>query len=313
MSLSDPVIAVIGAGAVGGYYGARLAQHGHNVHLLTRADCRHIRTSGMTIHSLDGDFSLLPNQINAYDDPRQMPKADLVIVTLKTTANGQLRELAGPVLKADSVILTLQNGLGNEELLAELFGRERILGGMAFVCINRPNPGEILHTDHGVIRLGEPFGIVSTRAEQIADLFNSSQVKCEVLEDLTFGRWDKLVWNVPFNGLGAALDLTTDQIIGNEYGLRLVRRLMGEVIAASERLGVRFSLTAIEEKIQYTQTMGAYKTSMQIDRIMRRPMEVEAIIGNPLKAARSRSVPTPFMEMLYDTLLLIDLMGNGRK
>jgi 2-dehydropantoate 2-reductase len=134
-----------------------------------------------------------------------------------------------------------------------------------------------------------------------------------VLEDLTFGRWDKLVWNVPFNGLGAALDLTTDQIIGNEYGLRLVRRLMGEVIAASERLGVRFSLTAIEEKIQYTQTMGAYKTSMQIDRIMRRPMEVEAIIGNPLKAARSRSVPTPFMEMLYDTLLLIDLMGNGRK
>src|ERR1700691_3977525 len=113
MSLSDPVIAVIGAGAVGGYYGARLAQHGHNVHLLTLTDCRHIRRSGMTIHSQDGDFSLLPTQINVYDDPRQMPKADLAIVTLKTTANSHLRELAGPVLKPDSVILTLQNGLGN--------------------------------------------------------------------------------------------------------------------------------------------------------------------------------------------------------
>ncbi|MGD0463673.1 MAG: 2-dehydropantoate 2-reductase [Tepidisphaeraceae bacterium] len=305
MSLSDPVIAVIGAGAVGGYYGARLAQRGHRVHLLTRADCRHIRQSGMIIHSLDGDFSLLPSQIHAYDDPRQLPKADLVIVTLKTTANGRLRELAGPVLKPDSVILTLQNGLGNEELLAELFGRERVLGGMAFVCINRPNPGEIFHTDHGVIRLGEPFGIVSQRAKKIAELFNSSQVKCEVLEDLTFGRWDKLVWNVPFNGLGAALDLTTDQIVGNEHGLRLARHLMQEVIAAAQPLGVRFNLTVIEEKIQHTQTMGAYKTSMQIDRLMHRPMEVEAIIGNPLKVARSMSIATPYMEMLYDTLLLI--------
>jgi 2-dehydropantoate 2-reductase len=308
MSLSDPVIAVIGAGAVGGYYGARLAQHGQNVHLLTHTDCNHIRRSGMTIQSQDGDFSLSPDQINVYEDPRQMPKADLVIVTLKTTANAHLRELILPVLKPDSVILTLQNGLGNEELLAELFGQERILGGMAFVCINRPSPGEILHTDHGVIRLGEPFGIASDRASKIANLFNTSQVKCEVLDDLTFGRWDKLIWNVPFNGLGAALDLTTDQIIGNEHGLNLVRNLMQEVIAAAQPLGVRFNLTVIEEKIKYTQTMGAYKTSMQIDRRAGRPMEIEAIIGNPLKLARKISVSTPFMEMLYDTLYLIDVI-----
>jgi 2-dehydropantoate 2-reductase len=307
MTLSDPVIAVIGAGAVGGYYGARLAQHGHNVHLLTHTDCNHIRRSGMTIQSQDGDFSLSPDQINVYDDPRQIPKADLVLVTLKTTANAHLRELILPVLKPDSIILTLQNGLGNEELLAELFGQERILGGMAFVCINRPNPGKILHTDHGVIRLGEPFGIASDRASKIADLFNTSHVKCEVLDDLTFGRWDKLIWNVPFNGLGAALDLTTDQIIGNEHGLNLVRHLMQEVIAAAQPLGVRFALTVIEEKIKHTQTMGAYKTSMQIDRHMGRPMEVEAIIGSPLKLARKMSVPTPCIQMLYDTLSLIDV------
>jgi 2-dehydropantoate 2-reductase len=307
MTLANPVIAVIGAGAVGGYYGSRLAQHGQNVHLLTRADCNHIRRHGLIIHSHDGDFSLTPDQISAYDDPRQMPKADLVLVTLKTTANDHLHDLIAPVLKPDTIILTLQNGLGNEELLADLFGRERILGGMAFVCINRPNPGEILHTDHGVIRLGEPFNFSSDRAQQISHLFNSSNVKCEVLEDMTRGRWDKLIWNVPFNGLGAALDLTTDQIISNANGLALARNLMREVITIAGSLGIHFDLTVIEAKIRHTQTMGAYKTSMQIDRLMRRPMEIEAIIGNPLKIARINSVSTTYMEMLYNILRLVDV------
>jgi 2-dehydropantoate 2-reductase len=306
MTLANPVIAVIGAGAVGGYYGARLAQHGHNVHLLTRADCNHIRRAGMIIHSHDGDFSLTPDQISAYDDPREMPRADLVLVTLKTTANEHLHDLIAPVLKPDSIILTLQNGLGNEELLADLFGRERILGGMAFVCINRPNPGEILHTDHGVIRLGEPFNITSDRAKKVAEIFNACNVKCEAIDNLTFGRWDKLIWNVPFNGLGAALNLTTDQIISNADGLALARRLMHEVINIAGSLGIHFDLTVIEAKIRHTQTMGAYKTSMQIDRNLHRPMEIDAILGNPLKIAYGNSVATPYMEMLCGILRTVD-------
>jgi 2-dehydropantoate 2-reductase len=307
MTLANPVIAVIGAGAVGGYYGSRLAQHGHNVHLLTRADCNHIRRNGINIHSHDGDFSLTPDQIHAYDDPRQMPKADLILITLKTTANDYLHDLVAPILKPDTIILTLQNGLGNEELLADLFGRERILGGMAFVCINRPGPGEILHTDHGVIRLGEPFNITSDRAKKIAGIFSASNVKCEVLDDLAFGRWDKLIWNVPFNGLGAALDLTTDQIISSPHGLALARRLMQEVIETAKSIGISFNLTVIEAKIRHTQTMGPYKTSMQIDRQMRRPMEIEAIIGKPLELAIAKSVATPYMKMLCDILQLVDV------
>jgi 2-dehydropantoate 2-reductase len=306
VSLDDPVIAVIGAGAVGGYYGARLIQHGHRVHLLTPRDCQTIRQTGMQIHSRDGDFSLSAKQINVYDDPRAMPKADLVVVTLKTTANDRLAELVGPVVKEDSIILTLQNGLGNEELLGKLFGDGRIVGGMAFVCINRVAPGEISHTDHGMIRLGEPRGGISERTGKIAALFSASGVPCDVLDDLVFGRWDKLIWNVPFNGLGAALDMTTDQLIGSSQGLSLVRRLCEEVIAACRPLNIRFNLNVIEEKLRHTQTMGAYKTSMQIDRQMGRRMEIEAIIGQPLDAARRSSVETPYMEMLYGILSLLD-------
>jgi len=306
VSLDDPVIAVIGAGALGGYYGARLIQHGHRVHLLSHSDCGPIRRGGMKIHSPDGDFFLTPKQVSAYDNPHEMPKADLIIVTLKTTANDRLAEFVTPVIKDDSIILTLQNGLGNEELLGSLFGKERIVGGMAFVCINRIGPGEISHTDHGMIRIGEPGGGISDRANKIADLFTTSKVPCSVLENLAQGRWDKLIWNVPFNGLGAVLDMTTDQLIGSEQGLSLVRKLCEEVIAICQPLNIQFNLNIIEEKIRHTRTMGAYKTSMQIDRQMGRPMEIEAIIGRPLEEARRYSVTTSYLAMLHSMLSLIN-------
>jgi len=306
VSLDDPVIAVIGAGALGGYYGARLIQHGHRVHLLTQSDCQHIRASGMRIQSRDGDFSLRADQINVYDNSRAMPKADWVIVTLKTTANDRLADLVGPVLKKDSAILTLQNGLGNEELLGELFSKERIVGGMAFVCINRTGPGEISHTDHGMIRLGELGGGKSPRAIRMAKLFTTSGVPCDVLDDLTRGRWDKLIWNVPFNGLGAALDIATDQLLASDAGLALVRKLMEEVIAICGPLNIRFDLNVIEEKIRHTRTMGSYKSSMQIDRQLGHKMEIEAILGRPLRIAREHSIETPYMQMLYGMLTLLD-------
>jgi 2-dehydropantoate 2-reductase len=306
MSLQDPVIAVIGAGAVGQYYGARLIQHGHRVHLLTRTDCAHIRQAGIQVQSRDGDFSLPSEKINVHDHPRQMPKADLVVVTLKTTANHHLDELVRPVLKDDSVILTLQNGLGNEDHLSKLFGEQRVMGGMAFVCINRTGPGQISHTDHGLIRIGEPSGGVSERARRIAEIFSASGVPCSVLENLSYGRWDKLVWNVPFNGLGAALGMTTDQLIESSHGLSLVRRLMEEVVGVCRSKNLKMELSVTEEKIRHTQTMGAYKTSMQIDRELGRPMEVEAVIGRPLAEAKKSGVSTPYMEMLYEILSLMN-------
>jgi 2-dehydropantoate 2-reductase len=306
MSLADPVIAVIGAGAIGQYYGARLIQHGHRVHLLTRTDCDHIKKSGIHIESRDGNFSLHPLQVNVHGDPRQIPKADLVLVTLKTTANSRLEELIRPVLKDESVILTLQNGLGNEDELADLFGPDRIMGGMAFVCINRVGPGQISHTDHGMIRIGEPKGGISDRARRISEIFSKANVPCAAVENLHYGRWEKLVWNVPFNGLGAALLMTTDQLIGSDHGLSLVRRLMHEVIQTCNALGISMELSVTEEKIRYTQTMGAYKTSMQIDREVGRLMEVESVIGRPLQEARKRGVSTPCIEMLYGELSVLN-------
>lgn len=299
-----PVIAVIGAGALGGYYGARLAQHGHDVHLHMRSDATTVRRDGMRIQSRDGDFVLAPQQVRVYEDPAAMPAADLVLLTLKTTANDRLGALVAPVLKSDTAILTLQNGLGNEQRLAGLFGEQRVLGGIAFVCINRTGPGRISHMDHGLIRLGEYRGGPSERAQWLAELFSAANVPCSVLDNLAAGRWEKLIWNVPFNGLGALLDYSTDLLL--DRAAELVQRLMREVIDAAAALEIDFDPTIIEEKMRHTLSMGAYKTSMQIDRQMHRPMEIEAIIGNPLSEASRQGVTTPALEMLYSLLLAVN-------
>lgn len=304
-------IAIVGAGAVGGYYGARLAQHGHDVHFLLRSDYEPVRKNGLEVRSVAGDFRLAPGKVRVYDQPGGMPPADLVIVTLKTTSNDRYEPLIRPLLKEGTAILTLQNGLGNEDRLAELFGAGRVLGGMAFVCINRISPGVIHHMDHGVIRLGEFNGGPSSRAAGIAELFRSSNVPCEVLDDLRLGRWSKLVWNIPFNGLGAVLDLTTDRLIDNEAGLRAVSDVMREVIAAAEALGLPMPADMIDRQVRHTRTMGPYRSSMQIDRQEGRALEVESILGEPLRQARRAGVKTPKLEMLYDLAVLVDRAVRG--
>jgi 2-dehydropantoate 2-reductase len=301
-----PVIAIVGTGAVGAYYGGRLAQHGQDVHFLLRGDYAAVKRNGWTVRSCAGDFTIPPQAVHAYDDPAKMPKADLVIVTLKTTANDQFEPLIRPLLKDSTTILTLQNGLGNEERLAELFGPQRILGGMCFVCINRMEPGVVHHIAEGTITLGEFRRTDGARVQQIADMLQASRIPARVLDDLRYGRWEKLVWNIPFNGLSAVLDQTTDLLIGSVAGEALVRDLMQEVLDAARAVGVELPASLIGAKIEQTRGMGAYKTSMHLDMQAGRAMEVEAIFGFPVRAAQAAGAPVPRLEMLYRLLLLRD-------
>jgi 2-dehydropantoate 2-reductase len=310
-------IAIIGAGAVGGYYGGRLAQHGHDVHFLLRSDYEHVRQNGLNIRSASGDFSLPPAQIHVHKDTATMPEVDLVIVTLKSTENRHLERLISPLLHENTAILTLQNGLGNEDELARLFGPDRVLGGIAFVCINRIGPGQLHHTEPGYIRLGEFSGAGSAggrsrRVEQIVEMFNASNVKAHVIDGpVRAARWAKLVWNIPFNGLGALLDATTDQLLATDAGTALVRAIMLEVIAAAASDGVELSEDMPDKQIAATRGMGAYRTSTQIDRQQGKPMEVDAIFGRPAAVARAHQVPIPLMEMLQVSLSIVNARLNA--
>jgi 2-dehydropantoate 2-reductase len=303
------VIAIVGTGAIGGYYGGRLAQHGEEVHFLFRSGLEAVRRRGLVVKSADGDFTLPPDRLHVHARAAEMPKADLVVVTLKSTANDQYEALIGPLVKESTVILTLQNGLGNEERLAELFGAERVMGGLAFICVNRQADGSIRHLDHGQIKLGEFSGPPRGRTGEIAKMFSASGVPCQVLEDLRYGRWEKLVWNVPFNGLGAVLDKSTDQLLASPDGLRLVKRLMEEVIQIAAGQGLHMPPELPDRKIADTHSMGAYRTSMQIDRQENRPMEIDSILGRPLAAAAAYGIASPYLQMLYG---LATILSGGR-
>lgn len=303
-------IAVIGAGALGLYYGAMLQRAGNQVNFLLRRDYQAIRQKGLTVISPDGDFHL--DKVRCALDSAELGPVDLVLVGLKTFANHRLIELVAPLMSGTTCVLTLQNGLGNEELLAAAFGAERVLGGIAFVCSNRGEPGIVNHMGQGRIRLGEFAGGLSPRAETLAALFNEAKVPCEAVSDLLRARWEKLVWNIPFNGLCALTGKNVTELLAHQGTRREIRDMMGEVIAAGNVQGLSSPIDAepfIEKMIVATETMHGYQPSMMLDRLEGRPLELEAIYGVPLARATARGVEMVRVGMLQALLDLGEAAG----
>ena len=297
-------IAVVGTGALGDFYGGMLARQGYDVHFLLRSDYEVVRQKGLTVRSRQGDFHL--EEVQCYRRPDDIGPVDLVFVGLKTTANQWYEELIGPLMREDGLVLTAQNGLGNEEQLAELFGPERVAGALAFVCCNRVAPGVIEHLDYGAIHLGNYGRGPDERLRRFCDMLNDSRVECKVIEELALGRWKKLVWNVPFNGLSTLLDRMVNEIMADE-GLRAWSHLLMEEVQAGARAqGLMIGDDFLEEMIADTDRMKPYYTSMHLDRRHRQPMEVESIIGEPLRRGQQRGAAMPAMAELYAQLKTLD-------
>ena len=309
--------AVIGTGAIGGYYGACLQRGGAEVHFLLRSDYDHVKTHGIAVESVAGHFSL-PN-VYAHSSPSTMPPIDVVLITLKTTQNRHLPDLLQPLLAADTALLTLQNGFALEDELQHWVGPRPIFGGVCVVCCNKVGPGVIRHLDYGNVMLGEyrpdqQPAEVSPPLQAIAEDFKAGGVSVETTPDLRLTRWRKLVWNIPFNGLSVVMNATTDEMMGDPNIRQLAEQLMGEVVTAARQDGDRLSPGQgrdlpeglIQQMLDHTAQMTPYRTSMKIDFDAGRPLEVEAIFGNPLAAARQAGVEVPRIEMLYHQLKAID-------
>lgn len=298
-------IAIIGSGALGLYYGAMLQQAGEEVHFLLRRDFDAIRKNGLSIISVNGDFHL--DKVKGYATTLDMPTVDTVIIGLKTFDNHVMEPLIRPLLHETTAILTLQNGLGNEEQLAALFGEHRILGGVAFLCSNRGASGTVHHLGQGKIRLGEFSSALSPRALALAAMFTRAGVACEAVDDLKKARWEKLVWNMPFNGLCALTQCTTDQLLNHPPSRELVNTLMAEVVQAANAQGLSTPITAHEfasHLIYLTEGMGNYQPSMMIDRQQHRPLELTSIYVTPLQQAAQQGVAMPQTTMLHSLLSL---------
>jgi 2-dehydropantoate 2-reductase len=311
-------IALVGCGALGSYYGACLCRTGAEVRFLLRSDYEAVRRDGVRILSPAGDFTAHPHCART---PQEIGPCDLVVIGLKTTANGEFPALLPPLVAPRTAVLTLQNGLGSEEQLAALFGADRVLGGLCFVCLNRTAPGVIQHSAHGRIVLGEFTGAARPRTHEIAALFHQAGIPCDVTDHLHRAHWEKLVWNVPFNGLGVAACagwdavahdaeftgrkspcLSTDLLLADPRWRGLARELMHEVIATANALGLALPVSAAEEQIRRTYEMGAYRASTLVDFERGQPLELDSLFLEPLRRARAAAVTTPRLAALCRVL-----------
>lgn len=312
-------IAMVGCGAVGSYYGAMLCRDGQDVHFLLRSDYDVVSRNGVLIHGTEGEFTVRPR---CGKSPEGIGISDIVFIALKTTANDQYPKLLPPLVGPRTAVVTLQNGLGNEERLARLFSSEQIMGGLCFVCLNRVAPGVIHHMAHGMVVLGEFQHPPRQRTHDIAAMFNHAGVVCKVTENLERAHWEKLVWNIPFNGLGVAgaagygalvnqpstlnyqlsSVLTTDKLLGDARWEKLVRELMMEVLAIGRALGFEIPESFADRQIERTRTMGAYKASTLIDFERGLPLELESLFFEPLRHAQKAGVSAPRLTTLCKVL-----------
>ncbi len=281
---------VIGTGAVGGYYGSLLARNNVDVHFLLHNDYHHVKENGLIVESVNGDFSL--PDVHAYLDPGDMPPCDVVIVSLKTTQNSQLSGILPQVVKENGIVAILQNGLGNEEDVSRIVPGAIVVGGLCFLCSNKIGPGLIRHLDYGAVRFGEyradgnPAGLTPA-VKMLADVFKSSGIETYLTEDLGRARWEKLVWNMPFNGLSVILNATTDQLLACESSCALVREIMMEVISGAQHCGFPVEDSFADKMIETTKDMTVYSPSMKLDFEAERRLEVDSLYWRPIKKAEA--------------------------
>ena len=299
--------AVIGTGALGGFYGGLLARAGMDVHFLMRSDAEDVKIHGLRVDSKNGNFHV--EKVNVYSDVRDMPKCDCILLALKSTQNHFLPDLLPPLMHSDSIVLVLQNGLHVEESTRLVVGAGKVAGGCCFLCSNKVGPGHIRHLDYGKILMGPYRGLGDNepgpsmeRLTLLQQELISAGIDCHTTESLSWARWRKLMWNIPFNGLSVILNSSTDRIMANLDSRALAESIIKEVRQTACDCGHEIEPEFVQYMMDHTDEMVPYDSSMRLDFLAGRPIEVEAIYGNALRAAERAHVQSPIMRVMYQQL-----------
>ena len=309
MSPRKPRIGIIGSGAIGGFYGLMLARAGFDVHFLLRSEYAVVREQGLKLESaLHGDVQIA---VQAYASAADMPPCDWLLVGAKATSNAELAPLIAKAAAADAKVVLLQNGLGVEEQLRPaLPGSLHLLGGLCFICVNRLSPGVIRHQALGAVNLGYHSGPAddggAAIVEEGAALFRAAGVDSQAMGNLGQARWQKLVWNVPYNGLSVLLGASTTPLMADSDTRELIQALMAEVVQGAAACGHELPEGYADHLLRVTEQMPDYWPSMFHDHAGQRPLELQAIYAEPLARARAAGCSLPRMQMLYQALAFID-------
>lgn len=307
---------IVGVGAIGGYYGALLQRSGKEVHFLLHSDYDHVKRHGLVVASKYGDFTL--PKVNAYNNPLDMPRCDVTIVALKATSNGILPDILPCCVGEKGIVLLLQNGFCQEDLIAEIPGVRVIVSGLCFICSTKTGPGFIHHQDYGNVTFAQftgdnnPAGITKVMQRIKAD-FAAAGVQVNMKRDLIDARWRKLVWNIPFSGLTTLFQVDTAEVANNKPMQKLAKDLMQEVVEGAFALGRTIPESFINKMISNTKRMSPYSPSMKLDFEAGKELELDAMYKKPLEAAAGYGKKLLRIEMLYEELLFLQEKQRVKK
>ncbi len=311
-AVNKPVVGIIGTGAIGGFYGVMLARAGFDVHFLLRSEFSAVAERGLQVDSaVHGALTL--NPVQAYSSAQDMPPCDWLLVGAKTTSNAGLAPSIIQAAKPDAKVLVLQNGLDVEDSLRALLPDSlHLLGGLCLICVHREGPGQITHQALGAVNVGYHSGPAMDDAarmaivEEGAGLFRAAGLDSQAMLNLHQARWQKLVWNIPYNGLSVLLGASTTPLMADTDSRALIQALMAEVVQGARACGHDMPSGYAEYLFMMTEKMPDYWPSMYHDFLHKRPLELEAIYARPLAAAKAAGCELPRIESLYRTLSFID-------
>ncbi len=292
-------IAIFGAGAVGAFYGSKLAQSGKTVFFQSKTLAQE-KVRQLKILSVWGDFTI---KANVYPDTTQMDPVDLIIISNKIISPLEdvqnYKTSLQKISHKKTIFLVLQNGINIEEYLSQYFPDNPILGGLAFTCINREKKGVIRHLDYGLVKIGALHSKHNSVAKEIVNLMLSAGIQSEFAPKLRKARYEKLLWNVPFNSLSVVLSLLTDKLVGFSESRKLAYELMKEVQLLAKKEKISIQEADIQSMLDKTEKMKPYHTSMYLDFLHKKPMESDAILGELLKIGKKHKTELPKIETMY--------------
>ncbi len=305
-------ILMVGAGSVGGFFGAHLAKANPNVSFLLRPKTlAAVKQNGLTIRSAQGSFTVHPP---AASDPRDLPKPNLIILSVKAYDLDEVLTQIEPVLTDQTVILTLQNGVETEDRILARIQRDCVIGGIAFIYSKIAAPGVIDHYKKGSVAIGEMMGHQSPRLLAIADLFKQAGIPCQLTDDVRRSKWEKMCWNCVFNPLTVMIDDKVAKALDHPEMLRVIHQIVGEVVAVAATVKVPLAPDMADKVVRWTSEIRDIHTSMYDDWKAGRPTEIDFLNGYVAKVGREFGIPTPLNDLLTAVIKTIterDRTGPG--
>lgn len=300
-------ILISGAGAVGAYFGGRLAMAGANVSVICRSDYEEVKANGFKISSVKGDFVFKPAQV-LRSAAEYQGKADIIIVGSKVLPEIDIPAMIKDAVNPDTTILLAQNGIDIEKNVHAAFPENELLSAIIYIGCTKTAPGEIAHTGGpGSMTFGDfRDRMAGKNAQSLLELFKKTPCPAELVDNIQYYRWKKLLWNIPFNSISVlGGGLLTNQMTDRGALEDLCSKIMYEIIAVARSRNIILDESLVSENIEYTRNFTPYATSMLADFRRKRQLEVEAIVGNVCRIAQENQIDIPRIQTIYALLRAI--------